>query len=127
MNCANVPLAPPRHFGEERCTAWLPLPIGATEDRDFLPVYKLCVFLFELRLQVAVGQTVALQLCHLLLQVADLRGDNQAFSSSHRTNMEASGGNEQPSDLGHSCTHRRLYPTGNHGAAAQHTHEQAAQ
>lgn len=39
----------------------------------FLPVHKLCVLLFEFRLEVTVGQTVTFQLCHLLLQITDLR------------------------------------------------------
>lgn len=39
----------------------------------FLPVDKLCIFVFEFRLEVTVGQTVAFQLCHLLLQITDLR------------------------------------------------------
>lgn len=44
----------------------------------FLPVNKLCVLLFEFRLEVAVGQTVTFQLCHLLLQITDLR-EQQGF------------------------------------------------
>lgn len=39
----------------------------------FLPVYKMCVLVFEFRLEVTVGQAVAFQLCHLLLQITDLR------------------------------------------------------
>lgn len=50
--------------------------------RVFLPVYKLCVLLFEFRLEVTVGQIVAFQLCHLLLQITDLRETNRLLAQS---------------------------------------------
>lgn len=51
--------------------------ISVTWKIGYLPVHQVRVLVLELRLEVVVGETVALQLVHLLLQIADLLREGQ--------------------------------------------------
>lgn len=67
-----------------------------------LPVYQVCVLLFELGFKVTVGQTVTFQLWDFLLQITDLKSDRPSlsFSKNKRQTDNALTGATAESEIG---------------------------